>query len=260
MEERRWFNNLRSKIAVFILVGAVIFSALIIFVTSYYLDRTLTESLINQGKIVGRSIAELAAVRIIEEDRSGLKKIIEDFRSQVARGLLANEYILILDDQNNIIADTYNGNIPEELKKMSDNNDLAEELNQIQQIQVGDEELYDIQIPIKEGLLGFVRVGLKKSFVDSRVNSTLFYIAFIIALGTLAALISALIIITVQVTRPVTQLANAAQEISLGNFNTSVKINVQNELQILAAAIDRMRESLKTSLEKLKTRSTIGRF
>ena len=92
------------------------------------------------------------------------------------------------------------------------------------------------------------------------MQTTLLYIGFIILLGTLAAIALALFVITTQVTRPVIALANAAKEISLGNFNASVELNVQNELQILASAIDRMRESLKTSLERLKTRSTIGRF
>ncbi|MCB0260196.1 MAG: HAMP domain-containing protein, partial [Calditrichaeota bacterium] len=112
----------------------------------------------------------------------------------------------------------------------------------------------------EEGLLGYVRIGLKKAYVDEQIQNTLFYIGVIIVIGTLAAILVALMIITVQVTRPVIHLANAAEEISLGNFDTPVNLNINNELQMLAAAIDRMRESLKSSLERLKTRSTIGRF
>ncbi|MCB0271352.1 MAG: HAMP domain-containing protein, partial [Calditrichaeota bacterium] len=67
-------------------------------------------------------------------------------------------------------------------------------------------------------------------------------------------------VITSQVARPIDQLITAAKEISLGNFNTPVQVQVQNELQELAAAIERMKESLKTSLERLRSRSTIGRF
>ncbi|GEM_PF-2956648 len=257
------FSNLRTQITLYILIGAVIFSGVIILVTSYYLDKTLTESLINEGRIVGSSIAELAAVGIINEDKTGLKKIVQDFKVEGTRGFFADEYILISDADRNILADTYNGNIPEELKQGNDNNENDEDFGSqyhVQKIRVGDKDIYDIVIPIKEGLLGFVRIGLQKSNVDKQVNTTLLYIGIIIALGTLAAIVVALIIVTVQVTRPVIYLANAAREISLGNFNTTVDVPVKNELQILAAAIDRMRESLKTSLEKLKTRSTIGRF
>ena len=122
------------------------------------------------------------------------------------------------------------------------------------------EEVYDITYPIKDGLLGFVRVGLRKSFVDEQINRTLLYIGAVIAFGTLIIILVALAVITVQVTRPVIKLTEAANEISMGNFNTPIEVKAKNELQVLAVAIDRMKESLKTSLTRLKTKSTIGRF
>lgn len=257
-ESKSFFNNLRVKIAIYILIGALVFSGVIIFVTSYYLNRTLTDSLIKQGRIVGSSIAELAAERLIENDEVGMKRILDNYRL-----MLSNEYIIIVNDSLNVVTDTYNGNVPAELldKTLYAGFDYAGgTAYRMAPLNVAGTAVYDIQLPIKEGRLGLVRVGLRKSFVDEQIRTTLIYIAIIIAIGTLAAIAVALMIITVQVTRPVIDLAKAAQEISLGNFNTPVNIKVKNELQILAAAIERMKESLKTSLEKLKTRSTIGRF
>ncbi|RMH95908.1 MAG: HAMP domain-containing protein [Calditrichaeota bacterium] len=217
----------------------------------------------NQGRIVASSIAELAAEKLIEEDRVGLKKILEKYRYY-----LSNEYILIVDAEFTPVADTYNGDLPQELRDNSvyENYDFASGQEYIRQVMevsspAGETvEVYDLCYPIKEGLLGFVRVGLKKSFIDDHIRTTLLYIGIIVLIGTLAAILVALAIITYQVTRPVMQLAQAAEQISLGNFDVSAQIKVKNELQILAAAIERMRESLKTSLERLKTRSTIGRF
>ncbi|RMI02429.1 MAG: hypothetical protein D6681_10450, partial [Calditrichaeota bacterium] len=60
------YGSLRIKIAVYILIGALIFSGVIFFVLSYYLNKTLTESMENQGRIVASSIAELAAEKLIE--------------------------------------------------------------------------------------------------------------------------------------------------------------------------------------------------
>lgn len=255
---RSLFTNLRVKITIYILIGAVVFSGVIIFVTSHFLRQTLTDSLVNQGRIVASSIAELAAEKLIEEDQVGLKKISEKYRYY-----LSNEYIIIVDADYNIITDTYNGNVPAALRDGSvfQDVDLAggEQFTK-RLMTVEDREVYDIILPIEEGLLGYVRIGLKKAYVDEQIQNTLFYIGVIIVIGTLAAILVALMIITVQVTRPVIHLANAAEEISLGNFDTPVNLNINNELQILAAAIDRMRESLKSSLERLKTRSTIGRF
>lgn len=252
------FSNLRIKIAIYILVGALVFSSVVIFFTSDYLDKTLTDSYIKQGQIVGQSIGEMSAEQLIDEDWIGLKTILEKYRYS-----LNNEYILIADVDYNIVADSYNGNVPVELtnaeafQKVDEGLD-SEYLHNL--IQVGAEEIHDIILPIREGGIGFVRLGLKKSFVDREVRKPLIFIGLIIGIAVIAAIIIALMIITVQVTRPVIHLAEAAEQISLGNFDTPVKLTVKNELQILAAAIDRMRESLKTSLDRLKSRSTIGRF
>ena len=262
-ESKGVFSNLRLKISLYILIGAVIFSTVIIVVTSHYLNETLSESLIKQGQIIGKSISELAAEKLIEEDAVGLKKVVEKYKYYVN-----NEYLLIVDSQHNVVTDTYNGAVPDELKSEHGVTDCiycdfdftAPENVDVALFNVSGIDVYDITIPIKDGLLGFVRVGLTKQFVDEKVNTTILYIGIIIAIGTLLAIFVALTIITVQVTRPIINLANAANEISLGNFNTPVEVKVKNELQILASAIDRMKESLKTSLERLKTRSTIGRF
>ncbi len=257
------FSNLRLKISIYILIGAVIFSGVVIFVMSHYLNETLSESLIKQGQIIGKSISELAAEKLIEEDAVGLKKVVEKYKYYVN-----NEYLLIVDSQHKVVTDTYNGSVPAELQNEHGVNDCLycdfdfsnSENVDVALFNVNGIDVYDITIPIKDGLLGFVRVGLTKRFVDEKVNATILYIGIIIAIGTLLAIFVALTIITVQVTRPIINLANAANEISLGNFNTPVEVKVKNELQILATAIDRMKESLKTSLERLKTRSTIGRF
>lgn len=257
------FSGLRLKIMVYILVGAAVFSGFLIAVTSHYLNDTLTQSLIDQGRIIGNSVSELAAEKLIEEDFIGLKRVIEKYRSY-----LSNEYILIVDSQHKIVTDTYFGQVPAELNSEEGdpncpycNYDLESGASyEVALFNVAATDVYDITIPIKDGLLGFVRVGLKKSFVDDSVNTNIFYIGIIIAIGTLLLIAGAMTLVTIQVTRPVINLANAANEISLGKFDTPVEVNVQNELQVLATAIERMKESLKTSLERLKTRSTIGRF
>lgn len=256
------FNNLRFKITLYILIGAIVFSGVIIAVTSSFLGDTLQKSLEEQGRIIAGSIAELAAEKLIEEDVVGLKKILEKYRYY-----LSNEYILIVDADYSVVSDTYNGQLPVELSPGPQSNAVyanydfsSGEAYSVTPNNIQGEEVYDITYPIKDGLLGFVRVGLRKSFVDEQINRTLLYIGAVIAIGTLIIILVALAVITVQVTRPVIKLTEAANEISMGNFNTPIEVKAKNELQVLAVAIDRMKESLKTSLTRLKTKSTIGRF
>jgi methyl-accepting chemotaxis protein len=159
--------------------------------------------------------------------------------------------------------DTYNGIVPQVLIG-ANNYDVSGDVDyHIQPISINQnetrEKVYDILVPIKEGLLGFTRVGMKKSYVDSQIQKTLLYLGIITTFGIVISIIVALIIITTQITRPVLYLTNAAENISLGNLDLSIEVKVKNELQVLASAIDRMRESLKTCLERMKTRP-VSRF
>lgn len=279
-EKRSVFMSLRFKITIYILIGALVFSGIVIAVTSISLNKTLATSYVSQSKIIANSIGKLMAAEMLggEEDMMGVKKTLEDFRQYLNSTVIQNEYIMIVDPRHHIVAEITASNQEGMLDAFNNEHESGNcayckfletgefYANEKQGgdlpplVQVNSQEVFDIRVPIEEGMIGFVGIGLKKSFVDAQVRMTLIYIGIIIAIGTLAAIVVALMIITMQVTRPVIRLANAAEEISLGNFNTPVNVNVKNELQILAAAIDRMKESLKTSLERLKTRSTLGRF
>ncbi len=246
------YFSLRLRIAVFILAGTLIFSALILFLTYQYINKTLTDSLIAQGRIVAANIAELAAEKLIEDDIVGLRAIIEKYKyySNI-------EYILIEDFNGQIRTDTYNGNIPDEI--ISGHLDTEFSENIAYKIKLIDvyalkTKVYDIKQGIKEGLLGFVRVGMQKSFVTTQVNHTIVYLGIVFLIGIFLAIILTIFIITLQFSKPIAHLTEMAYKISMGDFNKPVRVQVKNEIGILAEAIERMRESLKSSIERLKNR------
>ncbi len=115
-------------------------------------------------------------------------------------------------------------------------------------------EVYDIKQAVKEGLLGFVRVGMKKSYVDDKIKETITYLSIVFLVGTFLAITLTIFIITLQFSRPIAHLTEMAHRISMGDFNKPVRVQVKNEIGILAEAIERMRESLKSSIERLKSR------
>jgi len=258
MESPGFFSSLRVKISLYILLGAIIFSSVILYFIYRNLHETLAISVQEQGRIMAESIEEQSAEPLIENDAVGLKKIVEKYRHYDS-----NEYILIVDADYNIVTDSYNGAVPAELtiKDVYQNSDFSSgKIYELSTINVAGRDVYDIRFPVKEGLLGFIRVGVKKSFVDESAKDAMQQIALVIGIATLIAILLAFLVITAQVTRPVSHLTYAAKEISMGNFNTVISVSVNNELRILAEAIDRMKESLKNSLERLKSRSTIERF
>ncbi len=246
------YFSLRLKIAIFILFGTILFSVLILFLTYQYIDRTLTKSLIEQGRIVAANIAELAAEKLIEDDMVGLRAIIEKnkYYSNI-------EYILIEDFHGQIRTDTYNGNIPNEIIFGHSNTEFGENtFYRVKPIKVFSQSLqvYDIKQAIKEGLLGFVRVGMQKSFVSVQVKDTITYLGVVFLIGIFLAIILTIFIITLQFSKPIAHLTEMAHKISMGDFNKPVRVQVKNEIGILAEAIERMRESLKSSIDRLKNR------
>ncbi len=74
------YFSLRLRIAVFILIGTLIFSGIILYTAYQYVNRTLTESLIEQGRLLAANIAEISAEKIIEEDYVVLKSFIEKYK------------------------------------------------------------------------------------------------------------------------------------------------------------------------------------
>jgi methyl-accepting chemotaxis protein len=244
--------SLRLRIAIFILLGTFIFSSLILYITYRYIDETLTESLIDQGRIVAANIAELAAEKLIEDDMVALRAIIEKYKYYSSI-----EYILIEDFSGQIRTDTYNGNIPNEIIFGHPDTEFSEDIEyKVKLIGVFEEniKIYDIKQTIKEGLLGFARVGMQKSFVDVRVKETIIYLSIVFLIGIFLAIILTIFVITLQFSRPIAHLTEMAYKISMGDFDKPVRVFVKNEIGVLAEAIERMRESLKSSLDRLKNR------
>jgi len=246
------YFSLRLRIAIFILVGTLLFSCVILYTTYQYVNRTLTESLIEQGRLLAANIAEIAAEKIIEEDFVELKSLVEKYKYYSTI-----EYILIEDYSGQIKTDTYNGIVPNEISAGHPETRFeAEQEYDVKMIRVTSQhtQVYDIKQAVKEGLLGYVRVGMKKSFVDDKIKETIIYLGIVFLIGTFLAITLTVFIITLQFSRPIAHLTEMAHKISMGDFNKPVRVQVKNEIGILAEAIERMRESLKSSIERLKSR------
>lgn len=245
------YHSLRWQITLLILVGAIVFSSVILLVTYRYVDKILTDSVIEEGRIVAENVAELAAEKLIEDDIVALKTMIEKYKYYSSI-----EYILIEDFNNQVKTDTYNGKIPSELLHANTYNENSTQGFSVKVIQIVSQNIavFDILQPVKEGLLGFVRIGMKKSAVDEKVKETIFRIGFVFFIGTFLAIILAVFIITLQINRPIAYLTETASRISMGEFNIPVQVKTKNEIGILGEAIERMRESLKTSIERLRNR------
>ena len=249
---RQKYISLRWKFAFAFIFGAVLLAGVIAYMLNGYLSKTLENELINTSRMIARSIEEPVAENLFTRDTRALKDLVEKYK------YFENvDYLIIEDFERNVVAHTFIEEIPQELVGANSNEALDEEGAYNTKIVSQQEEktkYVDIIIPVKEGELGYIRIGTNKKYIDSKVYTTIYYTMSVIGVLTTLWMLVGILMVYFQVTQPIKFLADMAEKISLGDFNTPIKVKSKNEIGELAEAIERMRESLKAAIERLKKR------
>ena len=110
--------------------------------------------------------------------------------------------------------------------------------------------IYETRVPLLDGQLGAVYVGLWAETVQQEVRGTLLTVVGLIAL-CLAVGIAISTIIASRTIRPILELKSIADDISRGQLDTPVSFQSNNEIGELARSLERMRASLKAAMVRL---------
>jgi HAMP domain-containing protein len=245
------FLSLRWKIAGVLILSNVLLGSIITFIVHNKVTSILEKEVIERGKSIGDNISQYSSTQILESDREGLRLIVSDMQ---AFELL--DYLIIYDSEFNVLADNFNEQIPEELKNRPAN--LENRLNRPQIINLSGNnvECYDIFVPVEEGEVGYIRLGMKKEYIDQKVGVTnQFILLTIVALTFLGIII--VYFVANKIIQPIIYLTHRANEISKGNLEELVSVKTGDEIQYLSESIERLRESLKMALERLKKHQTL---
>jgi len=110
--------------------------------------------------------------------------------------------------------------------------------------------VYETQVPLLDGQLGAVHVGLWAETIQQDVRGTLLTIVGLIAL-CLAIGVAMAIMIASKTIRPLLDLKSIADDISRGHLDTPVSFQSNDEVGDLARSLERMRASLKAAMVRL---------
>ena len=247
--------SLRQKITVALILGFFFLAASIVSVVNYLLYNSLYQSTIEQGFSIGSTLAKTSGDLILDND-----VILLNQRITYLKEFESVSYVLIENDQREIISDTFNKNIPSEIRKLawqySDNIGIQDSLINYTDLSGNKEEVYEILCPVEEGQAGFVRIGMYKKFIDNQINKTLIFILSVIVIALIFGVIVALVLVK-SITTPLIYLKEAADKISLGDMESSIHASTNDEIGDLSEAVERMRESLKAAIERLKKRQSM---
>ena len=77
---------------------------------------------------------------------------------------------------------------------------------------------------------------------------------YIVILIEFILLLVVIYLYAVNIVRPIRQLSDVADKISMGDLKTAVPTNATGEIGALAESIDRMQTSVKSAIERLQKR------
>jgi len=245
------FLSLRWKISGILVFSNIFLGAIVIFIVHRSVTESLENELIERGNTIAINLSHYTGELILEEDSIGLTEIISSLLS-----FETAQYLLIQRSDGRFISDTFNGNIPSELKAREVGLEINEYDPQLIMLKDLNEECYDIVVPVEEGSLGFIRIGMKRSYVVEKVRETSTYIMLSILIVTLLGIIIVYFLAN-RIINPILNLANRANEISTGKLEDKVIIKTNDEINYMAEAVERLRESLNIALARLNKNKTI---
>jgi HAMP domain-containing protein len=244
------FLSLRWKISGILVLSNLFLGLIVIFIVHITVTSSLETEVIERGRTIARDLSRYSTEMMLEEDVIGLRRVLAN-----AMSFESVQYILVENGDQKIISDTFNGEVPPELTNRNVSSEINTSKPQLIYLKDVDAECYDVVAGVEEGTLGYIRVGMKYGYVLEKVRQTNTYIFVSILVVTLLGIII-VYFISNKVIQPIILLASRATEISRGNLEDKITIRTNDEINYMADAVERLRESLNIALSRLhKTKS-----
>lgn len=158
-------------------------------------------------------------------------------------------YVFIVNDQGDLLAHSFTSGFPRNLLEAN----FLEMGKKFSVVEISTEDglVRDFAVPIFDGRLGAVHIGLSDASLRSTIHNTTKQLMIDTFLAVLVG-----IIITTMLTRhlfrPITELVKITSAITSGDLSQRVKNSSTDELGKLAYAFNAMTNYLQNSIQELK--------
>lgn len=198
------------KFTVGMILVVVLFGSINVILVHRIIFSSLEDELEHRGVFMSKIISQQAINHILYDDMVSLNVLIDEVKLADE----AIEYILICDKDCNILAHTFDQLVPVQLvdlHKRTDPNDILTEYVRFK----GQEQIIrDISIPLFEGSIGFLRLGITEENIATTLNKAtetlLAMIVFLIGISLIGTFIFSYL-----VTSPVKGISNIAHNLDL---------------------------------------------
>ena len=238
-------TRLRTKFIVGFSGLFLLFCLLLLLLVTAQLQRTMKHELRKRGISIARHLAEAAVTPILTENRVALQQILTDY----TKNETDIRYIYLVNDRREVLGHSFSSAFPGDLLKI----DAPLPRNQtvvVTTVDAGEELIKDVAVTV-QGDLARVHVGLSLQVINDSLRQLVWqllpFAAALLALGALAAFA-----VASSITRPLAELADAANRLGQGRRDVQVTLKSRDEIGELASAFNRMTQELSQQQHQLE--------
>ncbi|GAB4303460.1 MAG: hypothetical protein Fur0034_19420 [Desulfuromonadia bacterium] len=196
----------------------------------------LTEEVKKRGGAIAHGVQRVAITPLITENFVTLSLLLDD----VSRSEKGIRYIFVVDRHGHPVSHTFGERFPDDLLRKT-----APPRPGVLHIETGEGLIHDIAVPIMNGDLGVIHVGMDGEAPRREVAGIIWWLFS----GVLAIAIVSLLIgwwIARSLTRPLDDLHQGVLKIAEGDFSVRINDKGGDEISLLAADFNAMAENLST--------------
>lgn len=233
--------SLRVKITGIVILSVSLLGLLVIMETRAQMKDILSSQLEKRGYAIASDVAARSTNPMLVGDTFSLHEIASGVPSHYEDV----RYIIILDNKGQVVAHSFGEGVPVGLLDLR-----PKEIETVPQESLyftSDEgEIIDISVPIAQGKVGSVRIGMSENSIFQSIDDFSQQILVTTILISIFGLLGAMMMSHLA-TRPIRDLAYVSRKISSGDFTQRVSTQGEDEIAHLGHSFNTMASSIELS-------------
>lgn len=230
--------SLRAKIMICCISLVALLDLTVVIFVRRHLSGLLRAEYLAKGHNMAINLSARSEHFVLTEEFVSLLNLVEDLKhsdEDVA-------YVYITDRRREVLVHTFTGGFPADL--LGVNNLKPGDVWKRELLDTVEEGLvHDIGVPILQGKVGFVHVGISENRIHRTISN--FTLALVTIAGFVLLIAAGLAaVVSWVVTQPVRSLTEAARKIRDGNFDQRVVATTKDEIGDLVESFNQMSNEL----------------
>jgi len=231
-------KSLKAKCVV-VVAAIVIFSTIAIYISFSDITESAIETSLHSSTIAATSpTAESLATSILQEDYQKIKTTSLSLINSTSA-----KYAFLLDEDADLLYIAEQDSIPSSLLTANKPDKKTTEASQ-KPLLVDGELVWDYAVPIANGELGWIRIGVPASAITETKRSLLLLAVVVGGVCFVFGLVATSLVVGRFSTKIIT-LADAVEKLSTGESKEPIPISGDDEIGLLAEALERLRLSIQ---------------